>query len=120
MKSLCRLSAMKFLAVDHPGTACDTALHMRTNTSVPPEARNMAGLFRWHACPTIHLIQNEVDVLRGCPKERGGGVKIGKYFVFFSNKLSCPVRKKIWVASILLTIIIIITLSINNAPTFNL
>ena len=26
MKSLCPLSAMKFLAVDHPGTACDTVL----------------------------------------------------------------------------------------------
>jgi len=25
MKSLCPLSAMKFVAVDHPGTACDTA-----------------------------------------------------------------------------------------------
>ena len=35
MKSLCRLSAMKFLAVDHSGTTCDTALtyenkHVRT------------------------------------------------------------------------------------------
>ena len=35
MKSLCPLSARKFLAVDHPGTACDTALtyenkHVRT------------------------------------------------------------------------------------------
>ena len=49
----------------------------------------------------------------------GGGVRKGKYFLFFSNKLSCPVRKKIWVVSILLTIIIIIILSINNAPTFN-
>ena len=35
MRSLCPLTAMKFLAVDHPGTACDTALtyenkHVRT------------------------------------------------------------------------------------------
>ena len=35
MKSLCPLSAMKFLAVDHPRTACGTALtyenkHVRT------------------------------------------------------------------------------------------
>ena len=35
MKSLCRLSAMKCLAVDHPRTACGTALtyenkHVRT------------------------------------------------------------------------------------------
>ena len=35
MKSLCPLSAMKFLAVDHLGTACDIALtyenkHVRT------------------------------------------------------------------------------------------
>ena len=35
MKSLCPLSARKFLAVYHPGTACDTALtyenkHVRT------------------------------------------------------------------------------------------
>ena len=35
MKSLCPLSARKFLAVDHPRTACDTALtyenkHVRT------------------------------------------------------------------------------------------
>ena len=35
MKSLCRLNAMKFLSVDHPGTACDTVLtyenkHVRT------------------------------------------------------------------------------------------
>ena len=47
-------------------------------------------------------------------------MKKGKCFLFFSNKLSCPVRKKIWVASILLTIIIFIILSINNALTFNL
>ena len=32
MKSLCPLSAMKFLAVDHPGTACDIALTYENNT----------------------------------------------------------------------------------------
>ena len=38
MKSLCPISARKFLAVDHPRTACDTALtyenkHIRTTGS---------------------------------------------------------------------------------------
>ena len=48
----------------------------------------------------------------------GEGVKKGKYFVFFSNKLSCPVRKEIWVASILITIIIIIILMLQHSIYF--
>ena len=54
-----------------------------------------------------------------CVSVRGGGGG-----VFFSDKLSCPVRKEIWaaflVASILIIDIFIIILSINNALAFNL
>ena len=50
----------------------------------------------------------------------GGRGEKRKFFVFFSNKLSCPGRKEIWVSSVLISIIIIIISSINNALAFNL
>ena len=50
----------------------------------------------------------------------GGGGEVGGRVAFFSDKLICPVRKEIRVASILIIDIIIIILSIYNAPAFNL
>ena len=38
-----------FLLLTTPVLPVILLWHMRTNTSVPPAARNMAGLFRWHA-----------------------------------------------------------------------
>ena len=63
-------------------------------------------------------LRRTLEKCAGCVSVRGGRV------VFVSDKLSCPVRKEIWaaflVASILIIDIFIIILSINNALAFTL
>ena len=97
MKSLCPLSARKFLVVDHPGTACDTAL-IYENKHVCPYRRHgrsflLARLWSWT-------------------------------LVNFAGHWRMDWPLLIWaaflVASILIIDIIIIILSITNTLAFNL